>query len=477
MGKTLSFVDLRDVPSGKITFLSEDSCQVDFQMTISKSKIADYFLNRINSNTKHFANYYVINDSALVFYRDDFVDTCHFSLETDKEKLKFKRLLYGEVPEKEYAIFYYFNQIIYSESAKRVFNTQAFADTVDFIGKFDSIQDVKERKSQIKKFKKELKEFNKNLVVTDYTGNYTLEGNVVTLLNAQDKDFARLILQKDSTSYKLYSSNNFFLNGQINSRDKRGFVGDLDVKGDSATIDYSRLLPKAIIKKLPTEAKTIVNYDVFHHSLLKLVLTNTSGDTLILTKDPLVNRQYLGGVYSSVYESLNGNTRNGDNFYFFHNKAYQYNQSQKEIVESFDYTITDESLLLKSEKSILTDELDPNKTTFLNITQKNGSPLFWGLYRYRDYGNDENTYLLFFSNKSGAKVTTSKNLLKKMRRHLEYDELPQITDINTSVEAFNFQLNKEQIELIFTNNTKEIYQFYNLWKGLKRNDIRFIYDN
>lgn len=474
VGRELSFVDLRGVPSGSITFLSEDSCQVDFEMTISKSKIADYFLKRININTKHFANYYTLTDTSLVFYTDNFVDTCFFNL--NQKKLSFNRLLYGEIKEKDYAIFYYFNQMIYSESAKKVFNTQAFADTVDFIGKFDSIQDVRERRKQIKKFKNALKEFNENLTITDYSGSYALNQNKVTLLNAQNKDFASLILQKDSTSYKLYSTNNFFLSGQINSRDKRGYVGDLIVEGDSASIDFAALLPKNIIEKLPSEAKTKVNYDVFHHSLLKLVLTNTLGDTITLTKDPLVNRQYLGGVYPSVYESLNGNTKSGENFYFLQKQAFKYDQTKKAMVEGFDYLIKDQNLILKGENNTLVDELNPNKTTYLNITQKNGSPLFWGLYRYRDYDKDENTYLLFFSNNTGAKVITSKNELKNMRKYLDDELIPELVDTTSSITFFDFDVNKEEVILRLDSGKEETYQFYNLWKGLKQEDIRFIYD-
>lgn len=471
LGKTLNLNDARGVPCGTISFVSESLSKINLKIDYEKNLITDSLFKKSNLNKLYEFSYEIIDDSTLIIKNNnDTYDTCFYRyINQTSNAVCFKSKFFGKLLTGDYAFFYDFDSVIYSESINRVQNVIAFTDsslTNDSV--YKNVKDKKLIQKLNEDYTKRLLDFRERATFNFFRGKYIQEGSRIKLINDLEKEFAELRLQYDSSIIEtnLVSTNQLENNNKtLISAYSRYHFGNFKLLYDKAIINYFHpdlyLLKNDKVINIPFQTDTFYCYNLnnYYYTVEK---NGNKTQFQKLDEYAVKNINGVGGFYETELWSKNDNRVHFKNLYFTYEKAFEIKDNYAlDLEKSYDYILTDSMLAIFINGDTLIDELKNSWHSF-SFSYKNQEPYIFGIYHYYDKENELHEFLILFPDYKGVSFTSPV---------FEYKEAREIFNSRktnkSSVSFFFFESSDHDIWLTFEDGNYKKFKLFNHHKGLK----------
>ena len=470
IGKTLSLFDLRTQECGTIFFESETDCSVIFNYEKEELRNLKVFLNSENTSKIIECEYTLISDTSFILTSEDYSDTCFYRfINTNNNIVRFNNTPQGVFDNNgSYAFFYGFDSIIYSQSFLRSRKDFLFTDSLLLLDSiYKDITNEEERKLKNEELKQKIKEYRSGISYKYFVGKYSLNGRQINLINRDDGIFGHLFLQEQGDFFSLFTHSTFDGSFPLVSHYTHKVYGKIQLNYDSAFIQYKEFNPQK-------NSVNNIQFGDFKDGFLTVypiasnIYLYKGRDTLWITNSVFLEmvkfKNRMGGLYSTHYQSLNGNKIKKSPVFFSANKAYSTSDNSfKDTLEIWNYMLTNEVLFLYNETDTLVDEMKNGFESF-RFTYKNSQPFVFGAYYCNNRSEKTHEFILLFENNKGVKLTCSENEYKHARSSIEHGSIIEKEGIK--YEYFRYSASDEYVWAEYENGNYIEYNFFNFNKAI-----------
>ena len=384
VGKTLFLYDLRTKECGNIFFETKEKCVVNFRLDSSEVSYLKLIPFDIPETEKLACTYSILTDTSLELKYKKFTDTCTFEfLSKENNYVKLKNTPYGIFEGNNFAVFYHFDKLIYSQSYKQSFADIRFTDSISKIDTvYNFIRNKKAQEEFKKAFDERLKSYKTRIKSQFFKGNFEIIGNKILLSKNDNPAFASLYFVRNSNKSALFSNYHFEKSYPLISEYTHIEFGGIKFSYDKCYLSYYD--PKSKIDRQKLELPSSFRLDTFSVNYLKIgnpIIFSEADSFLIKNTKFLGNvkiKDIVSGYYDTYILSLNGNKIFYNSLYFYMNNAVE--MKNKEIVlpqKTWRYSVKNNILFLYNEKDTLIDEMKNSSQGFC-FTYHNNEPYVLG---------------------------------------------------------------------------------------------------
>ena len=313
IGKTLSLYDLRTRECGTITFEDEESCIVNFIYKKEELQPLRVFLNSKFSSKKIACDYKLISDTSFILKTDKYQDTCFYNFINETNNLvRFFHTPQGVFDNNNYAFFYGFDSVVYSQSYLQSLLDFKFTDSLSKLDSvYKNVRDQDQRAQLNSEYKEMIEDYKQSINYSFFAGKYKLNRNRITLINKETfSSFTTLFMQKKGDNFILFSHNNYEITFPLISTYTHKTYGEITFNYEKCYITYR--------KPIADNSRQIIKGDIFKIDTLNI--NYPLGEKIYVYQDAdsfaIENTKYfefakikgiVGGFYEANIESLNGN--------------------------------------------------------------------------------------------------------------------------------------------------------------------------
>ncbi len=471
IGKTLNLHDLRTRECGTIFFEDEENCTVNFTYATKDLQPLRVFLNSKVNSKKIECEYQLISDTSFIIKAEEYLDTCYYKfINKSNNIVRFFNTPQGLFDNNNYAFFFGFDSIVYSQSYLRSLTDFKFTDSLSKIDSiYKNVRDEDKRAELNALYKKRIEAYKKSINYSFFAGKHIMSGNKIVLINKETHTpFATLFLQKKGDYYSLFSYNDYEKSYPLISSYTHKSYGEITFNYEKCYVQYR--------KPITDNSQEIIKGDIYNCDTLNV--NYPIGEKIYayhgLDSFPIENTKYfeyakikgrIGGYYNTYLESLNGNKIKTDPLFFMAKNAISVSdKALKDTIENWDYKIQNNIFFLFNDTDTLIDEMKNGFDNF-KFSYHNNEPYVFGAYYNKDKRSGANEFVLLFSNNTGVKYTTEENDYKNARNSILQDEL--IPDESIKYSYFKYSATQEYLWIEYENGNYEEYKFFNFHKAIR----------
>ena len=477
IGKTMTLFDLREKQCGTITVKSGNKCIINFRLDSNEIKYLKLIPFAIPVTEKFEGSYSFVSDTSFEVKFKNYTDTCSFLfLNENSNAAKLKNTPYGIFDKDNFAVFYHFDSVVYSQSYKQSFADRRFTDSVlkiDTIYKF--VRDKSKRERLTKALKERLNEHKSKIKSEFFRGEYIIKGVKILLSENQKPPFGCLLFTRDSAQVSVFSRHHFEKSFVLTSEYTHKTYGKIQFHYNKCYINYYD--PKTKVERFKATEFKILKKDTLGVNYLK------KGNPIIFTKTDtfeIKNTEYfdnskikdvIGGYYSTHLLALNGNKISFKNFYFETETAVE--MQDKEIVTptvTWKYKVQNDVLFLYNNKDTLIDEMKNGFESF-SFTYRNNEPYVFGAYHFKHKKSKNHEFLLLFPDQTGIKYS-SKEFDYKTARESIFKNNIALRKGEKSM-RFKYSATAEFLWIEYADGNYERLDFFNFNKAIRKGKNRY----
>lgn len=471
IGKTLSLFDLRTRNCGTIFFESESECRVTFSYEKEEPSNLKVFLNSDKDSKTIECEYTLISDTSFVITSGDYIDTCFYQFINESNNLvRFYHTPQGVFDnDGNYAFFYGFDSLVYSQSYLRSLKDFRFTDSLLLLDSiYKDIINEEERALKNEELKQRIKAYKASISFKYFVGKYSRTQKQINLINQEEEVFGHLFLQQRGDYYSLFTHSTFDGSFPLVSHYTHKVYGKIQLDYDSSFIQYKEFNPQKISVNNVQFKETKEGF-LTHYPIASNIYLQKQNDTLWVTNSVFLEmikfKDKLGGFYPTHYQSLNGLKSKKNPIFFTATKAYSTSdRSFEDTLAEWDYILTNEVLYLYNEQDTLIDEMKNGFESF-RFTYKNGQPFVFGAYYHNNKQEKTHEFVLLFEKNKGVKLSCTENEYKYARFAIMNGQIIEKKGIK--YEYFIYSASDEYIWAEFENGKFIEYNFFNFNKALR----------